>query len=67
MGERVTANGSLTCGICEACRSGRFNVCSKLGFLGVSMDGAFAEYVTVEASRLFRMWGRWAAAPACTS
>ena len=53
VGERVTANGSLTCGRCEACRSGRFNVCQKLGFLGVSDDGAFAEYVTVEADKLF--------------
>ena len=53
VGDRVTANGSLTCGQCEACRSGRFNVCRKLGFLGVSDDGAFAEYVTVEADRLF--------------
>lgn len=52
-GDRVTANGSLTCGTCEACRSGRFNICSRLGFLGVSTDGAFAEEVVVEASRLF--------------
>ena len=54
-GDRVTANGSLTCGECEACRSGRYNICSKLGFLGVGDDGAFAEYVTVNADRLFRI------------
>lgn len=53
IGDRVTANGSLTCGKCEACRSGRYNICQKLGFLGVGDDGAFAEYVTVEASKLF--------------
>ena len=53
VGQRVTANGSLTCGECEACRSGRFNICQKLGFLGVSTDGAFADEVVVEASRLF--------------
>ena len=52
-GDRVTANGSLTCGKCEACRSGRYNICQKLGFLGVGDDGAFADYVVVEASRLF--------------
>ncbi|MDR2178761.1 MAG: alcohol dehydrogenase catalytic domain-containing protein [Synergistaceae bacterium] len=52
-GDRVTANGTLSCGQCEACRSGRYNVCSKLGFLGVSLNGAFAEYVEVEAARLF--------------
>jgi (R,R)-butanediol dehydrogenase/meso-butanediol dehydrogenase/diacetyl reductase len=54
-GDRVTANGTLSCGVCEACRKGRYNICEKLGFLGVSRDGAFAEYVCVEAARLFRV------------
>jgi (R,R)-butanediol dehydrogenase/meso-butanediol dehydrogenase/diacetyl reductase len=54
-GDRVTANGTLSCGVCEACREGRYNICEKLGFLGVSRDGAFAEYVSVEAARLFRV------------
>ncbi len=53
IGDRVTANGSLTCGKCEACRSGRYNICQKLGFLGVGDDGAFADYVVVEAAKLF--------------
>lgn len=53
VGDRVTANGSLTCGKCEACRSGRYNICQKLGFLGVGDDGAFADYVVVEAAKLF--------------
>ncbi len=52
-GDRVTANGSLTCGECEACRSGRYNICKKLGFLGVGDDGVFADYVVVEAAKLF--------------
>jgi len=51
--DRVTANGTLCCGKCEMCKSGRYNVCEKLGFLGVNLDGAFAEYVEVEAARLF--------------
>lgn len=55
VGDRVTANGSLTCGKCEACRSGRYNICQKLGFLGVGDDGAFADYVVVEAAKLFRI------------
>ncbi len=53
--DRVTANGTLCCGKCEMCRSGRYNVCEKLGFLGVNLDGAFAEYVEVEATRLFKI------------
>lgn len=55
VGDRVTANGSLTCGECEACRSGRYNICQRLGFLGVGEDGAFADYVVVEAAKLFKI------------
>lgn len=54
-GDRVTANGTLCCGVCAMCKSGRYNVCEKLGFLGVNKDGAFAEYVLVEAARLFHI------------
>ena len=52
-GDRVSANGTLNCGVCEACRSGRYNVCQKLGFVGVGDDGTFAEYVIFGADKLF--------------
>ena len=54
-GDRVTANGSLTCGECEACRSGRYNICKRLGFMGVGDDGAFDDYVLADADKLFRI------------
>lgn len=54
-GDCVTANGSLTCGECEACRSGRYNICKRLGFMGVGDDGAFADYVLADADKLFRI------------
>ncbi len=52
-GQPVTANGSLTCGVCEPCRSGRYNICRKLGFVGVGDDGCFAEYLVVDADKCF--------------
>lgn len=55
VGDRVTANGTLCDKTCEMCKTGRYNICEKLGFLGVGIDGAFAEYVTVEAARLFKI------------
>ena len=55
VGDKVTANGSLTCGECESCKSGRYNICSRLGFLGVGDDGAFADYVVVDAGKLFKI------------
>ncbi|NLX69753.1 MAG: alcohol dehydrogenase catalytic domain-containing protein [Clostridiales bacterium] len=53
--DRVTANGTLSCGECPMCLAGRDNICYKLGFLGVSTDGAFAEYVIVNQKRLFKI------------
>lgn len=55
LGEPVTANGSLACGTCEMCRNGRYNICRKLGFVGVGDDGCFAEYLTVDADKVFRI------------
>ena len=55
VGDRVTANGTLSCGECPMCLAGRDNICYKLGFLGVSTDGAFAEYVIVNQKRLFKI------------
>ena len=54
-GESVTANGTLACGACEMCQTGRYNVCKKLGFMGVSDDGCFAEYVAADADKVFRI------------
>ncbi len=55
VGDRVSANGTLCCNECEMCKKGRYNVCELLGFLGVGLDGAFADYVAVEAARLFKV------------
>ena len=54
-GDRVSANGTLCCNTCEMCKTGKYNICEKLGFLGVSTDGAFADYVAVDAARLFKV------------
>ncbi|MFR3321126.1 MAG: alcohol dehydrogenase catalytic domain-containing protein [Lachnospiraceae bacterium] len=40
---------ALTCSKCKHA-NGRYNICQKLGFLGVGDDGAFADYVVVEAA-----------------
>jgi propanol-preferring alcohol dehydrogenase len=36
-----------TCGVCEACRSGRENLCELAVFTGYHADGGFAEYAVV--------------------
>jgi alcohol dehydrogenase, propanol-preferring len=36
-----------TCGACEACRSGRENLCERAVFTGYHADGGFADYAVV--------------------
>jgi 2-desacetyl-2-hydroxyethyl bacteriochlorophyllide A dehydrogenase len=45
--ERVVIQPNFACGQCEACRSGRENICLHRVRLGLDIDGVFAEYVTV--------------------
>lgn len=47
IGARVAVRPTLPCYQCRYCREGRLSQCSKLGTLGLSADGAFAEYVIV--------------------
>jgi (R,R)-butanediol dehydrogenase/meso-butanediol dehydrogenase/diacetyl reductase len=54
-GDRVTGNGTLSCGVCPACRCGRYNACEKLGFIGVGEDGTFASYGLFGEKRLFHI------------
>ena len=48
-GEAVTAEEMFWCGTCRPCVDGYPNHCEKLQEIGFSIDGAFAEYVKVDA------------------
>lgn len=52
-GDRVTAEGHITCGRCRNCRTGRRHFCPKTKGIGSGRDGAFAEYVVMPA---FNLW-----------
>lgn len=54
-GDRVTVNPLLYCGVCPYCRAGEYNMCVKLGTIGLAADGAFAEYVVVPENTLVRL------------
>lgn len=47
LGDRVSAEGHVVCGICRNCRAGRRQMCIHTSGLGVNRDGAFAELVVV--------------------
>jgi threonine 3-dehydrogenase len=47
VGDRVSGEGHVVCGICRNCRAGRRQMCIHTSGLGVNRDGAFAELVVV--------------------
>lgn len=53
VGERVSGEGHITCGHCRNCRAGRRNFCHNHVGLGVTRDGAFAEYLILPAANVF--------------
>jgi len=52
VGQNVTVEPSLVCGECEACRSGRYNICENLRVLGCQSAGAMAEMISVPAQKI---------------
>jgi L-iditol 2-dehydrogenase len=53
VGTRVLLEPNVTCGACEYCTSGRYNLCEKLVVVGCQSPGAMAEAFVVPASRLY--------------
>jgi threonine 3-dehydrogenase len=53
VGDLVSAEGHVVCGICRNCRAGRRHMCIRTSSIGVDRDGAFAEYVAVPAGNLW--------------
>lgn len=47
VGQHVSAEGHVICGVCRNCRAGRQHMCVQTSNLGVNRDGAFADYVCV--------------------
>lgn len=52
-GKRVTVNPLVTCGNCDACRSGQDNLCVTRQIISMPpREGAFAQYVTMPERNL---------------
>ncbi|SEE64185.1 L-threonine 3-dehydrogenase [Ruania alba] len=47
IGELVSGEGHIVCGMCRNCRAGRRQLCIRTVSVGVQRDGAFAEYVVI--------------------
>lgn len=60
VGDRVTFDSTIFCGVCTYCLRGQTNLCDRRRVLGVSCDdyrcnGAFAEYVVVPQRIMYRL------------
>jgi D-arabinitol dehydrogenase (NADP+) len=53
IGERVTADPNIPCNRCSFCQRNEPNQCRDLKAVGVTRDGAFAEYVAVHEGNVF--------------
>ncbi|MGY3566615.1 2,3-butanediol dehydrogenase [Sinomonas sp. RB5] len=54
VGDRVAVEPYITCGECLYCVSGRYNLCVKGGFIGLSgQGGGYSEFVVVPPERVF--------------
>ncbi len=54
-GDRVSAEGHITCGHCRNCRAGTRHLCRNTIGVGVNRAGCFAEYLCVPAFNVFRV------------
>lgn len=55
-GDRVALEPGKTCGHCEHCRNGHYNLCKDVKFFATPpIDGVFQEYVAHEADLCFKL------------
>jgi threonine 3-dehydrogenase len=53
VGDLVSGEGHIVCGMCRNCRAGRRQMCIRTKGLGVQRDGAFAEYLTLPGTNVW--------------
>ena len=55
VGQRVSGEGHVVCGVCRSCRAGRRHLCTNTIGVGVNRDGCFAEYLSLPASNAWHV------------
>jgi len=54
-GDFVSAEMHVNCGHCHQCRLGQAHICQNLRIIGIDQDGAFAEFVRIPASNIWKL------------
>jgi threonine 3-dehydrogenase len=55
VGQRVSGEGHLTCGLCRNCRAGQIHLCRKTVGVGVNRPGCFAEFLAIPATNVIQL------------
>lgn len=55
LGDRVCVDPNISCGKCSYCRTGRVHLCQRLDAIGVTINGAFAEYCIVPEQQVYKL------------
>src|SRR5438270_4065043 len=54
-GDFVSAEMHVACGKCLLCRTGEAHICQNVKIIGVDANGAFAEYVVIPESNIWKL------------
>ena len=54
-GDFVSAEMHVACGKCQQCRTGEAHICQHVKIIGVDTDGAFAEFVVIPESNIWKL------------
>ena len=55
VGDRISAEGHIGCGICQACRTGNAHICENVDILGIDCNGCFAQWVAVPEENIWHV------------
>ncbi|MEO6990187.1 MAG: L-threonine 3-dehydrogenase [Candidatus Baltobacteraceae bacterium] len=55
LGDRVSAEGHISCGRCLHCRTGEAHICEHVRIIGVDTDGAFATYIRMPETNVWKL------------
>jgi len=47
VGQRVSGEGHIGCGLCQPCRTGNAHICEKVDIIGIDRDGCFAQFLSL--------------------
>jgi threonine 3-dehydrogenase len=53
IGDLVSGEGHIVCGVCRNCLAGRRHLCKDTSGVGVNRPGAFAEYLSIPVSNVW--------------